>query len=80
MLAQRATADLNCHSRFEIFETLVHEAAHALEAVRIGKMGHEKPFVDAYEDIEALLKRYSFSHMLKPWLRLSGVRMQSSYV
>ena len=70
-------ADLTCLSQLEIFETLVHEIAHVLEAHRNGSMGHEKPFVDAYEAIEAFLKSQGFLELFSPALRLMGVPMGS---
>jgi len=69
--------DLTCLAQPQIFETLVHEIAHVLEDQRHGRMGHEKPFVDAYEAIEDFLKSQGFAELFLPGLRLVGAPMGS---
>ena len=64
--------DLDCCSRKKVFEILIHESAHVLEACWHGEMGHEKPFVEAYQTIESFLEQSSFDILMDKRLRLLG--------
>lgn len=65
--------DIRPYTEFEIFETFIHEAAHILEATRNGRMGHGKPFIKAYENIEEYFLNHGFENFIDPKLRLTGL-------
>ena len=56
--------DIRAYTEAEIFETFIHETAHVLEATRHGRMGHGKPFIKAYMNIEEyFLNPVSYTHL-----------------
>jgi hypothetical protein len=65
-------SDLLINSREEVFEILLHESAHALEARRFATLGHEQRFVAAYEEIERFLLAAGYGTLMAPGLRLFG--------
>ncbi len=65
--------DIRACSESELFETFVHEIAHVLEAVRTGRMGHGKPFIKAYENVEEYFLNQGFEELVDPKIRLTGV-------
>jgi hypothetical protein len=65
--------DVACYTPSEVFETFIHETAHVLEASRTGRMGHAKPFIKAYENIEEYFFNQGFEHLIDPEIRLTGV-------
>lgn len=65
--------DIRAYTEIEIFETFVHESAHVLEAVRTGRMGHGKPFIKAYENIEEYFLNRGLENLIDPKIRLTGV-------
>jgi hypothetical protein len=64
--------DLRIDSEEWVFETLLHESAHVLEATRHGLMGHEHAFVAAYCDIESHLVALGMVKAAGAPLRFSG--------
>lgn len=64
--------DISCMTVPEVFETLMHEAAHILEADRHGAMSHDQNFVDAYETIERFVEGSPYSEIWDRSLRLRG--------
>ena len=64
--------DLDCCSRKKVFEILIHESAHVLEACWHGEMDHDRPFVEAYQTIESFLERSKFAVLVDKRLRLLG--------
>jgi hypothetical protein len=66
-------ADIRVCSEAELFETFIHETAHILEVTRHGRMGHSRPFVKAYEDVEEYFVNNRFGYLIDPKLRLMGV-------
>lgn len=69
--------DLHVATEECVFETFIHESAHILEVCRYGEMGHEEPFVEAYEDIEVYLKDCGYANLINPTLRLTGAPTES---
>jgi hypothetical protein len=65
--------DIAVMSKEEVFETFIHEAAHVLEMMRNGCSDHEKPFVEAYEDIETCLFESGYGGLINSSFRLTGV-------
>jgi len=65
--------DIRPHSVEEVFETFIHESAHVLEAMRNGRMGHGKPFLKAYENIEEYFLNRGMENLLDPKIRLTGI-------
>lgn len=65
--------DIRPYTESEIFETFIHETAHVLEATRHGRMGHGKPFIKAYENIEEYFLNCGFENLIDPNLRLTGL-------
>jgi hypothetical protein len=65
--------DIRAYTETELFETFVHESAHVLEAVRTGRMGHGKPFIKAYENIEEYFLNRGLENLIDPKIRLTGV-------
>ncbi|MCP4583912.1 MAG: hypothetical protein GY839_20055 [candidate division Zixibacteria bacterium] len=65
--------DVRACSEPEIFETFVHESAHVLEATRTGRMGHGKPFIKAYENIEEYFLNQGLEQLIDPEIRLTGI-------
>jgi len=66
-------SDISCMSTAEVFECLMHEAAHILEADRHSAMSHDQNFVNAYEAIEQFVEISSYSVIRDKSLRLAGV-------
>lgn len=69
--------DIECLETAEVFETLLHETAHVLEAHTTGKTGHEEDFVRAYCEVEKVAIALGFAELLRPSLRLTGVPRNS---
>jgi hypothetical protein len=69
--------DLTFATEEVIFETFIHECAHVLAIWYNGHTEHEKPFVEAYEDVEIYLKASGYDNLINPDLRLSGVPPES---
>ncbi len=65
--------DIRAYTETELFETFIHESAHVLEAVRTGRMGHGKPFIKAYENIEEYFLNRGLENLIDPKIRLTGV-------
>ena len=65
--------DIRAYTEIEIFETFIHESAHVLEAIRTGRMGHGKPFIKAYENIEEYFLNRGLEYLIDPEIRLTGV-------
>ncbi len=65
--------DIRPYSESEIFETFIHESAHVLEATRHGRMGHGKPFIKAYENIEEYYLNAGYENLIDEKLRLTGL-------
>jgi len=65
--------DVRPYTKAEIFETFIHECGHVLEATRNGKMGHGKPFIKAYENIEEYFLNMGYENLIDPKLRFTGI-------
>ena len=65
--------DIRACTETEVFETFIHESAHVLEAIRSGRMGHGKPFIKAYENIEEYFLNRGLENLIDPKIRLMGV-------
>jgi len=65
--------DIRPYTEIEIFETFIHESAHVLEAIRTSRMGHGKPFIKAYENIEEYFLNRGLENLIDPKIRLTGV-------
>jgi hypothetical protein len=65
--------DIRAYTETELFETFIHESAHVLEAIRTGRMGHGKPFIKAYGNIEEYFLNRGLENLIDPKIRLTGV-------
>lgn len=65
--------DIRACTETEVFETFIHESAHVLEVIRTGRMGHAKPFIKAYENIEEYFINRGLENLIDPKIRLAGV-------
>jgi len=49
-------SDLRCSPDWDVLDTVIHESAHVLEALRFGEMTHGPRFKQAYAEIAVFLK------------------------